>query len=125
MRARVATSSHTKEVGAALRTITRTAGQMRSSLVPIAQAAQINACYECYGPDGGWGFADATGWKCSPRYCPYYRSCPAERGRKAASRPPNSRHRGKTSGSSSLVTAPPECWRAGAADRGWPAGVPC
>src|SRR5204863_397469 len=47
------------------------------ALVRIAQvASQIAALYERYGPDEPWGFADPSGWKCSPRYCGHYGRCP-------------------------------------------------
>jgi hypothetical protein len=59
----------------------RTAGQMRGALARVALAAsQIAAAYERYGPDRPWGFADPTGWKCSPRFCPAWGSCPGGRG---------------------------------------------
>jgi hypothetical protein len=55
----------------------RTVGQLRATLARIAQAAsQIHALYERFGPDEPWGFADPSGWKCSPRYCAHYARCP-------------------------------------------------
>jgi hypothetical protein len=55
----------------------RTVPQLRATVVRIAQAAsQIAALYERYGPDEPWGFADPSGWKCSPRYCGHYGRCP-------------------------------------------------
>jgi hypothetical protein len=43
-------------------TTRRTAAQLRVALVRIAQAAsQIVACYERFGPDEPWGFADPGG----------------------------------------------------------------
>jgi hypothetical protein len=60
---------------------TRTTGQLRGILTRIALAAsQIAAAYEHYGPDQPWGFADPTGWKCSPRDCAHWRACPGGRG---------------------------------------------
>jgi hypothetical protein len=70
-----------KEMGAALVTTRRSAGQLRGVLARIALAAsQIAASYERYGPDQPWGFADPTGWKCSPRYCAHYPGCPGGAG---------------------------------------------
>jgi hypothetical protein len=55
-----------KEIAAVLVTTRRSTGQLRGALVRIAQVArQIVACYERFGPDEPWGFADPTGWKCS------------------------------------------------------------
>ena len=55
----------------------RTVGQLRAILARIAQAAsQIAALYDRYGPDEPWGFADPSGWKCSPRYCSHFGRCP-------------------------------------------------
>jgi hypothetical protein len=62
-------------------TTRRTTGQLRGMLARIALAAsQIAACHERFGPDQPWGFADPTGWRCSPRYCPHYRTCPGGAG---------------------------------------------
>ncbi len=59
----------------------RKPGQMRGVLARVALAAsQIAASYERYGPDQPWGFADPTSWKCSPRFCHPWRSCPGGRG---------------------------------------------
>ena len=33
-------------------------------------------CYERFGPDEPWGFADPSGWKCSDRYCDAWATCP-------------------------------------------------
>ena len=66
-----------KQISASLVTTRRTAGQLRATLARIAQAAsQIAALYERYGPDEPWGFADPSGWKCSPRYCSHHARCP-------------------------------------------------
>ena len=70
-----------KAMGASIVTTTRSAGQLRGALARIAQAArQIVACYERFGPDEPWGFADPSGWKCSPRYCEHWHSCPGGAG---------------------------------------------
>jgi hypothetical protein len=70
-----------KQMSASLVGTTRSAGQMRGVLARIALAAsQIAAAYERYGPDQAWGFADPTGWKCSPRFCHAWASCPGGRG---------------------------------------------
>jgi PD-(D/E)XK nuclease superfamily len=70
-----------KEIGASLITTSRTTGQLRGALVRMAQAArQIVACYERFGPDTPWGFADPSGWKCSARYCEAWASCPGGAG---------------------------------------------
>jgi hypothetical protein len=64
-------------MAASLVTTSRTPGQLRAMLARIAQAAgQIAACYERFGPDQPWGFADPTGWKCSERFCPAWQACP-------------------------------------------------
>jgi hypothetical protein len=66
-----------RQMTASLVTPSRTPGQLRGSLARIAQAAgQIAACYERFGPDQPWGFADPTGWKCSERYCSAWPTCP-------------------------------------------------
>ena len=63
-------------MGASIVTTSRTVGQLRGALARIAQAAsEIVACWETLGPDRPWGFADPTGWKCSPRYCEAWSSC--------------------------------------------------
>jgi cell filamentation protein len=55
--------------------------QLRGVLARLALAAsQIAACYERYGPDQPWGFADPTSWKCSPRFCHAWASCPGGKG---------------------------------------------
>jgi hypothetical protein len=70
-----------KQISATLITTTRTPGQLRGALARIAQAAsQIHACHERYGPDGPWGFADPSGWKCSTRYCHHHARCPGGAG---------------------------------------------
>jgi len=64
-------------MSASLVTTHRSRARLRGALVRIAQAAsQIVACYERFGPDRPWGFADPTGWKCSPRYCEAWHGCP-------------------------------------------------
>jgi hypothetical protein len=66
-----------KQMSTSFITTRRSVGQLRAMLVRIAQAAsQIAAAYERYGPDQPWGFADPTGWKCSPRYCAHHHRCP-------------------------------------------------
>jgi hypothetical protein len=68
-------------MAAALVATSRTTGQLRGVLARLALAAsQIAACYERYGPDQPWGFADPTSWKCSPRYCHAWSSCRGGRG---------------------------------------------
>jgi len=71
-----------KSMSSSLVTTTRSAGQLRSSLVRIAQAAsQIATYYQRFGPDQPWGFADPTSWKCSPRFCDHFQSaCPGGAG---------------------------------------------
>jgi hypothetical protein len=70
-----------REMSASVVTTSRSTEQLRGALVRIAQvAAQIAACYERFGPDRPWGFADPTGWKCSPRYCEHWHSCPVGAG---------------------------------------------
>jgi hypothetical protein len=70
-----------KQMTATLIATSRTTRQLRGTLVRIAQAAsQIAACYERFGPDQPWGFADPTSWKCSPRYCPHHAACPGGAG---------------------------------------------
>ena len=54
--------------------------QLRATLARIAQAAsQIAALYERYGPDEPWGFADPSGWKCSPALLRAPRALPGRR----------------------------------------------
>jgi hypothetical protein len=70
-----------KQMSASFVTTARTPGQLRGTLARVAQAAsQIAACYERFGPDQPWGFADPTGWKCSERFCSAWRCCPGGRG---------------------------------------------
>src|SRR5437764_8245683 len=70
-----------KQMAASLVPTSRTSGQLRGVLARLALAAsQIAACYERYGPDQPWGFADPTSWKCSPRYCSHWASCPGGTG---------------------------------------------
>jgi hypothetical protein len=70
-----------KQMAASLVSTSRTSGQLRGVLARLALAAsQIAACYERYGADQPWGFADPTSWKCSPRYCHAWASCPGGRG---------------------------------------------
>ena len=49
-------------------------------LTGIAGFLRGGAFNERYGPDQPWGFADPTSWKCSPRYCAHWASCPGGRG---------------------------------------------
>ena len=50
-------------------------------LARIALAAsQIAALHDRYGPDRPWGFADPTSWKCGPRYCQHWATCPGGAG---------------------------------------------
>jgi hypothetical protein len=66
-----------KNMAASLVPTSRTTGQLRGVLARVALAAsQIAACYERYGPDQPWGFADPTSWKCSHRYCHAWACCP-------------------------------------------------
>jgi len=70
-----------KQMGASLVSTSRTSGQLRGVLARVALAAsQIAASYERYGPDQPWGFADPTSWKCGPRYCSHWASCPGGKG---------------------------------------------
>ena len=70
-----------KQMAASLVPTSRTAGQLRGVLARVALAAsQIAACYQRYGPDQPWGFADPTSWKCSARYCHAWATCPGGRG---------------------------------------------
>jgi PD-(D/E)XK nuclease superfamily len=65
-----------KEIAASIVTTRRSTGQLRGALVRIAQVArQIVACYERFGPEEPWGFADPSGWKCSRRYCSHSGVC--------------------------------------------------
>jgi hypothetical protein len=52
----------------------------RPDASPARRTAQIVACYERFGPDEPWGFADPGGWKCSARYCGAWGSCPGGAG---------------------------------------------
>jgi hypothetical protein len=70
-----------KQMATSLVGTKRTTGQMRGMLARVALAAsQIAASYERYGPDQPWGFADPASWKCSPRWCHAWASCPGGRG---------------------------------------------
>lgn len=70
-----------KQMAASVVPTRRTTGQLRGVLSRLALAAsQIAACYERYGPEQPWGFADPTSWKCSHRYCHAWASCPGGRG---------------------------------------------
>jgi hypothetical protein len=70
-----------QQMSASLVSTSRTTGELRGILVRLAVAAsQIAAAYERYGPDRPWGFADPTSWKCSPRFCHAWRSCPGAAG---------------------------------------------
>jgi hypothetical protein len=70
-----------KQMSASLVSTSRTTGELRGILARLALAAsQIAAAYERYGPDQPWGFADPTSWKCSPRFCHAWRSCPGGHG---------------------------------------------
>jgi hypothetical protein len=68
-------------MAASLVPTSRTAGQLRGVLARVALAAsQIAACFERYGPDQPWGFADPTSWNCSARFCAAWGSCPGGAG---------------------------------------------
>jgi len=70
-----------REMSASIVTTRRTTQQLRGALARIAQlASQVVACYERFGPDRPWGFADPTGWKCSERYCEAWGRCPGGAG---------------------------------------------
>jgi hypothetical protein len=70
-----------REMAASLVSTNRSIGQLRGALVRIAQAArEIVACYETFGPEEPWGFADPGSWKCSERYCEAWHSCPGGAG---------------------------------------------
>jgi hypothetical protein len=70
-----------KNMAASLVSTERRTGQLRGILARLALAAsQIAACYARYGPDQAWGFADPTSWKCGPRFCHAWASCPGGRG---------------------------------------------
>jgi hypothetical protein len=70
-----------KVMSASLVTTTRSTSQLRGALARIAQmAAQVVACYDRFGAEEPWGFADPGGWKCSPRYCEHWHSCPGGAG---------------------------------------------
>lgn len=65
----------------ALVATTRSEGQLRGILARIALAAsQIAACYERFGPDLPWGFADPSSWRCTQRFCPAWAVCPGGAG---------------------------------------------
>jgi hypothetical protein len=69
------------EMAASLVGTSRSIGQLRGALARIAQVArQLVACYEQFGSEQPWGFADPTGWKCSARYCEAWGSCPGGAG---------------------------------------------
>jgi hypothetical protein len=68
-------------MGASLVPTSRTIGQLRGVLARLALAAsQIVACYERYGPDQPWGFADPSSWRCSQKYCWAWGRCPGGAG---------------------------------------------
>jgi PD-(D/E)XK nuclease superfamily len=70
-----------KQMGAFLVPTSRSAGQLRGVLARVALAAsQIAACYERYGPNRPWGFADPTSWRCSARFCWAWGRCPGDVG---------------------------------------------
>jgi hypothetical protein len=70
-----------KQMAASLGPTSRTPGQLRGVLARIALAAsQIAVCYERYGSDQPWGFADPGSWKCSARWCHAWASCPGGKG---------------------------------------------
>ena len=70
-----------KGISTSLVRTTRTIGQLRARLARIALAAsQIHAHSEQLGADRPWGFADPTGWRCSPRYCEHWAGCPGGAG---------------------------------------------
>lgn len=70
-----------QQIGHTIVPTARSTGQLRGTLARLALAAsQINACHHTYGPDRPWGFADPGNWRCSPRYCPHWTTCPGGRG---------------------------------------------
>lgn len=70
-----------KQMSASLVPTSRTRGQLRGVLARLALAAsQIAACYERYGPDQPWGFADPSSWRCSAKYCWAWGRCPGGSG---------------------------------------------
>jgi PD-(D/E)XK nuclease superfamily len=70
-----------RQMSVALRTTTRTVGQMRATLARIALAAsEIVASYQRLGPYRPWGFADPTSWKCAAKYCTAWHTCPGGAG---------------------------------------------
>jgi hypothetical protein len=70
-----------KQMSCSLVATSRTPGQLRGVLARIAlAAAEIVAAYEHFGPDQAWGLADPSSWKCSPRFCHAWASCPGDRG---------------------------------------------
>ena len=91
-----------KEIGASIVTTGRSTGQLRGALVRIAQVArQIVACYERFGPDEPWGFADPSGWKCSSATARRGDAAPAAR---ACKPKPGPRPRDRRSGAQYLVS---------------------
>ena len=46
-----------------------------AQMVALTENA-LRILHERYGPDEPWGFADPSGWKCSPRYCGHFARCP-------------------------------------------------
>jgi hypothetical protein len=70
-----------KQMAASLVSTSRTAGQLRGMLARVALAAsQIAGCYERFGPDQPWGFADPSSWRCSAKYCWAWGGCPGGSG---------------------------------------------
>ena len=70
-----------REMSASIVTTSRSTEQLRGALVRIAQvAAQIVACYERFGPDRPWGFADPDGLEVQPPLLRAWHSCPGGAG---------------------------------------------
>jgi hypothetical protein len=70
-----------KQMGSSLMRTERTVGQLRGVLVRLALAAsQIAALHETFGPERPWGYAEPTSWKCSERFCRFWRECPGGAG---------------------------------------------